>query len=96
MSEAYFESTLRDMAPKPWWQSRTIIGALVVFLGMGLRASGVDIVNEELTSILTLLMETVGASLAIWGRMAARKAIKRTTPGGAYNPRAEVRRAKRP
>jgi hypothetical protein len=87
---------MSDTESKPWWQSRTIIGALVVFLGMGFRASGVDIVNEELTAILTLLLESVGASLAIWGRMQARKAIKRTTPGGKYNPHAEVRKAKRP
>jgi hypothetical protein len=81
---------------KPWWMSKTIIGALVVFLGMGLRASGVDILNEELTAILTLAMETLGASLAIWGRLSARKAIKRTFPGGRFNPNAEVRKAKRP
>lgn len=81
---------------KPWWQSRTIIGAVAVFLGLGLRASGIDILNEEITTLLTITLEGVGATLAIVGRVKARKAIKKTFPGGAYNPNAEVRRAKRP
>jgi hypothetical protein len=87
---------MSDTEAKPWWQSRTIIGAAVVFLGMGLRASGVDILNEELTQIITLALEAGGAALAIWGRMKARQAIRRTFPGAAYNPHAEVRKAKRP
>jgi hypothetical protein len=81
---------------KAWWQSRTIIGAAAVFLGMGLRASGVDILNEELTALLTILLEAGGATLAVYGRMKARKQIKRVTPAGPYNPNAEVRRAKKP
>jgi hypothetical protein len=81
---------------KAWWQSRTIIGAAAVFLGMALRASGIDILNEELTSLLLLLLEAGGATLAVVGRVKARKAIRRTKPGGAYNPHAEVRRAKKP
>jgi hypothetical protein len=56
----------------------------------------VDIANEELTSIVYLAAETLGASLAIYGRVKARKAIKRTFPGGAFNPHAEVRRARKP
>jgi hypothetical protein len=77
---------MSDTESKPWWQSRTIIGALVVFLGMGLRASGVDIVNEELTAILTLLLETVGASLAIWGRMPPAKPSSAPPPAEPTTP----------
>lgn len=80
---------------KAWWQSRTIIGVVVMLLAQVLKALKVDIVNEELTSIVTLAMEAAGAALAIVGRIKARKAIKRTVPGGAFNPNAEVRRAKR-
>ena len=87
---------MSDTEAKPWWQSRTIIGAAAVFLGMALRTSGVDILNEELTAILTILLEAGGATLAVYGRVKARKAIKRTRPGGKFNPHAEVRRAKRP
>jgi hypothetical protein len=86
---------MSDTETKPWWQSRTITGAAAVFLGMGLRASGIDILNEELTAILTILLEAGGATLAVYGRIKARKAIKRVTPGGKYNSNAEVRRAKK-
>jgi hypothetical protein len=87
---------MSDPESKPWWASRTIIGAAAVFLGMALRTSGVDILNEELTALLTVLLEAGGATLAVVGRIKARKAIRRTKPGGEYNPNAEVRKAKRP
>ena len=87
---------MSELEAKPWWASRTIIGAAAVFLGMALRTSGVDILNEELTALLTVLLEAGGATLAVVGRIKARKAIRRTKPGGEYNPHAEVRRAKKP
>ena len=79
---------------KVWWQSRTIIGVIVLLLAQLLKYFKVDIVNEELTEIVTLVMDFAGASLAIYGRVKARKQIKRTTPGGKFNPNAEVRKAK--
>ena len=87
---------MSDTEAKPWWQSRTIIGAAAVFLGMALRASGIDLLNEDLTALLTVLLEAGGATLAVVGRVKARQAIRRTKPGGEYNPQAEVRRAKKP
>ena len=81
---------------KPWWQSRTIIGVIVLLLAQVLKLLKVDIVNEELTQIVTLSLDAIGGFLAIYGRVKARKAIRRTTPGGKYNPHAEVRRAKKP
>jgi hypothetical protein len=39
-------------------------------------------------------MEAVGAGLAVYGRVKARKNIRRTKPGGLFNPNAEVRKAK--
>ena len=81
---------------KPWWQSRTILGIVIMVAAQVLKYLKVDLANEELTQIVYLLAETLGASLAIYGRVKARKAIKRTTPGGKYNPHAEVRRAKKP
>lgn len=79
---------------KAWWQSRTIIGIVVMLLAQVLKWFKVDIVNEELTDIVTLTMESIGAGLAIYGRVKARKAIRRTKPGGQFNPNAEVRKAK--
>lgn len=80
---------------KPWWQSRTLIGIAVMLLSQILRRWHVDIVDAELSDILTTAMDAVGAFLAIYGRVNARKAIKLTTPGGPFNPRAEVRRGTR-
>jgi uncharacterized membrane protein len=80
---------------KAWWQSRTILGIVIMLAAQVLKYLKVDIANEELSSIVYLAAETLGASLAIWGRVKARKAIKRTRPGGPYNPNAEVRKAKR-
>lgn len=80
---------------KPWWQSRTIIGVAVMLLSQILRAAKVDIIDAELTDILTLCLDTVGAGLAIYGRIDARHKLKLTRPGGPFNPRAEVRRGKR-
>jgi len=79
---------------KAWWQSRTIIGIVVMLLAQVLKWLNVDIVNEELTDIVTLAMESIGAALAIYGRVKARKTIRRTKPGGQFNPNAEVRKAK--
>ena len=80
---------------KPWWQSRTLIGVAVMVLSQILRAWRVDVIDEELTQILTLCLDTVGAGLAIYGRIDARHALRATRPGGAFNPRAEVRRGKK-
>jgi hypothetical protein len=80
------------VSEKEWWQSRTIIGVIVMILAQVLKALNVDLVSQELTDIVTLAMETVGASMAIYGRINARKAI--TVPGGKFNPRAEVRKPK--
>ena len=79
---------------KAWWQSRTIIGIVVMLLAQVLKWLNVDIVNEELTDIVTIAMETAGAGLAVYGRVKARKTLRRTRPGGLFNPNAEVRRAK--
>lgn len=81
---------------KAWWQSRTILGIVIMVVAQVLKYLKVDLATEELTQIVYLAAETFGASLAIYGRVKARKAIKRTTPGGKFNPHAEVRRAKKP
>lgn len=87
---------MSDTETKAWWQSKTILGVVIMLLAQVLKLAKVDIANEELTQIVYLAAETLGASLAIYGRVRARKAIKRTFPGGKYNPNAEVRRAKKP
>jgi hypothetical protein len=83
------------MEEKYWFQSRTIIGVFVMILSQVLRYFNVDIVSHEITEILVISMDAVGAFLAVYGRMNARKKIKMTRPGGAFNPKAEVRKAKK-
>jgi uncharacterized membrane protein len=78
---------------KAWWKSRTIIGIVVMLLAQVLRKFHVDIINEELTDIVTISMEAIGAGLAVYGRVKARKTLRRTMPGGSFNPNAQVRRA---
>ena len=82
-----------EPAEKAWWQSKTIIGIAVMVLSQALRHFKVDIIDAELTDILTLALDTAGAGLAIYGRVNARKSLKLTMPGGAFNPKADVRRA---
>jgi hypothetical protein len=79
---------------KAWWQSRTIIGVIVLILAQALKYLKIDIVNEELTDIVVLAMDAIGATLAIYGRVKARRTLTGTIPGGQFNPNAEVRRAK--
>jgi len=81
------------MNEKACWQSKTIIGIVVMLLAQVLKWLKIDIVNEDLTDIVALAMETLGAALAIYGRVNARKTLRMTKPGGKYNPNAEVRRA---
>jgi hypothetical protein len=73
---------------KPWWQSRTLIGVAVMLLSQILRRWHVDIVDAEISDILTMVLDAVGASLAIYGRINARKALKLTVPGGPFNRKA--------
>lgn len=84
------------MEEKYWFQSRTIIGVLVMLLSQVLRYFKVDIVSHELTDIITISMDAIGAFLAVYGRIGARKKLKMTKPGGSFNPNAEVRKAKKP
>lgn len=68
--------------PKPWWQSRTLIGAGVVLLASVARlvapeiAIDVNATTDAALSALTLL----GGALAWWGRVRATRPIRRRRP----------------
>lgn len=71
-----------DLAPKAWWQSRAIIGALVIVAAQGLRLTGWEIDTEALTDALLNALTLVGAALAWWGRVQATRPIsRRVAPG---------------
>jgi hypothetical protein len=81
---------------KPFWQSRTIIGAVVALVALFAGFRNVKIDAANLTDILVQVAGLVGTALAIWGRFQATQPIKflgATTPGGTFNPKAEVKKA---
>ena len=90
---------------KPWWQSKTIIGAAVAILapvlGVVLKA---EIPQEDLSDVIVGLVTAAGGILAIYGRVKANTEIQapratRATPdeiararrGGSFKGSAEVR-----
>lgn len=75
-------------APKPWWHSRAIIGALVVVATQGLRFTGWEIDTEALTDALISALTLVGAALAWWGRVQATRPISRRVAPGVGSDRA--------
>jgi|APTNR8051073442_1049403.scaffolds.fasta_scaffold04346_5 hypothetical protein len=70
-------------AAKPWYESRTLWGAIVTAIAMIVQASGIEVPDAEqqrLIDLLTHLGEGFGLVLVIWGRIAARKRL--TVSGG--------------
>lgn len=65
---------------KPWWASRTIIGAIVSVLALIAGNFGVSIAPEMQGEIVTLVLTLVGVAgsgLSIYGRLKAQKGIRR-------------------
>jgi hypothetical protein len=63
---------------KPWYQSKTVWGALIAIaaplLGQaGLQVGGTD--QAEIADALTALAGTVGGLLALYGRLTATKGV---------------------
>ena len=83
---------------KPFWQSRTIIGAVVTIVALvaGMRHVKIDVAN--MTDLIMQGIAIVGSVYAIIGRFKATKPITftGTAPGGPFNPNAEVRKAQTP
>ena len=64
---------------KPWYQSKTIIGAVVTVLAMILTAFGYGIGAEDQAALVDYAVSlggVVGGLLAIYGRLKASKDIK--------------------
>lgn len=60
---------------QPWWESRTVWAAVMTVVGCLLALYGFDLPDEAREASVTLLV-IVGPSVAIWGRWAARKALR--------------------
>ncbi len=63
---------------KPWWQSQTIYGVIIAMLGVVGRLLGYELTEADqhtLVSIVSTLIEGVGAVWAIIGRVRATAVI---------------------
>lgn len=69
----------RDMLEmKPWYQSKTVWGALIAIAAPLLGRSGLELGGAEQAEIadaLTTLAGTVGGLLALYGRLTATKGV---------------------
>ncbi|GAB5463610.1 hypothetical protein [Hoeflea alexandrii] len=63
---------------KPWWQSKTLWGAIVTIGSAVLGLTGLDLGEtdrEALTGLLTSLGAAIGGMIAIFGRIKAKNRI---------------------
>ena len=63
---------------KPWWQSKTLWGALVTIGSAALGLAGLELGEtdrEALIDLLTSLGAAIGGVIAIFGRITARSRI---------------------
>jgi uncharacterized membrane protein len=64
---------------KPWWQSTTIAGIIVILITMICRIFGIELSIDDsggdLNNIVMQMMELVGIVMATVGRINATKAI---------------------
>lgn len=73
------DTTVTTLPEKPWWQSRTIIGAAVTTVALVLNLTGVATVSDaEQTELLDFAMQGIalgGALVAFWGRFQAKTEV---------------------
>lgn len=67
-----------SMGVKPWWQSRAIWGALIVFIAQLARLVEIDVDVEGMTDAALSIATLVGAVLAWYGRLQATRPVSRT------------------
>lgn len=66
-----------DISEKPWWESKTIVGAIVAMIGVLASMFGFEVVdNAAVSEIIMELMSIAGLLFAIYGRIVAEKPIK--------------------
>lgn len=64
---------------KPWWQSKTIWGSVVMVIAVVAQFFNVsidDAARSEIVEILSSLGGVVGAALAVFGRITATAKLK--------------------
>lgn len=68
---------LAEADPKPWWQSRGVIGSLAVIVTQITAAVGVQMDASALTEILLQIAGLAAGVLALIGRIHAQQPIAR-------------------
>jgi hypothetical protein len=73
--------------PKPWWQSRTIIGSLITVVASVLALAGYTLDVAAASELVFGLAGLIGGALAWYGRVKATRPISRTkvAPGLELN-----------
>lgn len=66
---------MTDNESKAIWKSKTLIGIVVVYLGLKLKGMGLDIPDDLLKNLTDLLVEG-GSILAVLGRVVAQQKLK--------------------
>lgn len=74
--------------PKPWWQSRTIVGAAIaggsilggLGFGFSLDAETQKVVADQLVAFLVAGGALFGTVMTIWGRFKASRPVTLTKP----------------
>lgn len=75
-------------APKPWWTSRAILGALATIAAGIAGFAGVSLDAGQLSETLTAIATAVGGMLALWGTIKRKAPIDstRVLPGVRLGP----------
>lgn len=68
---------MSETETKPWYQSRTIIGAAVVVVAQVGKLFGWTLGTEDADALVNDLLTFLGAALAIYGRVKAAKPISK-------------------
>lgn len=69
--------TIQQTDEKPWWQSRTIWGSIIVVVAQLGRLVEIDVDVEGLTDAVLSIATLLGAVMAWWGRMQAAQPVSR-------------------
>ncbi len=85
---------MNDIQPKPWWQSRALIGAAVIAAAQGFRLAGWEVDTQATTEAIVSGLTLLGAALAWWGRVRATQPISRhqIAPGIMYGRQEDTKR----
>lgn len=62
--------------PKPWWQSRGVVGAMAVIIAQIMAFAGVQLDAGTLTALLLQAVSLIAGIIALIGRVGATQPIR--------------------